>query len=610
MSLARRSTLVVGCLAGFLGPVGQASAADEKNAYFQQPPPVPLGLRPMRDDTRHPAVLAAGAALRKRLGRPAPESAEARRLAGLPPPARLVSEDRGNITIIRGDQGELDVNWDDETQLQDALFTVIQHYYDTHRGRNPHFVTVLTTFAVESLAAFYMPLANDVRGIGYRHVTGEETFNSVPGLALDGILFMNNFRNYGGQYAPIGRLTFNQELGHRWGSHVYFEDRNGPSTEMLGRDCSHWSFLMDSGNSAMEGNVWIDNGNRTFTTDTSFYDFGYSGLDRYLMGFAPAEAIAPWFFITDAGAWDCDQQYQGRELNPSYYPPIYGGVQDQVSVRGTRVDVSIDDVIAAEGERRPNYDQSRKEWSMVFILAAKRNDVISDRNLGVVDQLRREWEAQWEADATQPGYDPPNLITTADGAGDPGPEPGPGPGPRPGEVGARCESFADCDPAVAERCVALEVGTSVCTILCEVDRDCPNNFCCVPSMPGAQQDRFNWFCVAQQGEVCYDYTLPEPEPEPEPEPDPAGGNGGGGGEPTPAPGGDTPVPDDDTPEPVGGVDPGTLDAGLSGDPVATRVDNEGSSGSVTGCNSRPGLPVSPWALLPLAAVFLRRRRRA
>jgi hypothetical protein len=160
-----------------------------------------------------------------------------------------------------------------------------------------------------------MPLANDVRGIGYRHVVvGEETFNSVPGLALDGILFMNSFRNYGGQYAPIGRLTFNQELGHRWGSHVYFEDRNGPSTEMLGRDCSHWSFLMDSGNSAMEGNVWIDNGNRTFTTNTSFYDFGYSGLDRYLMGFAPAEAIAPWFFITDAGAWDCDQQYQGREL--------------------------------------------------------------------------------------------------------------------------------------------------------------------------------------------------------------------------------------------------------------------------------------------------------
>jgi uncharacterized protein (TIGR03382 family) len=69
-----------------------------------------------------------------------------------------------------------------------------------------------------------------------------------------------------------------------------------------------------------------------------------------------------------------------------------------------------------------------------------------------------------------------------------------------------------------------------------------------------------------------------------------------------------PTPDDDTPAPVGGADPGTVDAGLSGYPGATRVDSEGSGVSATGCSTRPGVPASPWALLPLVAVFARRRR--
>ena len=581
-----------------------AHAQVPRDPAFDRMPARPPYLAPMRDDTGHPMVKAVAAGLRKQLGRPRADSAENRALAGLPPPARLVNEDRGHIAIIRGDQGELDVNWNDQNQLQNALLTVIQAYYDTHPGRNPHFITVLTTFTVDSVAAFYLPLANDVRGIGYQRSTGDEIFRSVPGLALDGVIFLNSFRNYAGQNAPLGRLTFNQELGHRWGSFVYFQDRDGPSAEMLGRDCAHWSFLMDSENSAMEGNVWRDNGNRTFTTETSFYNFGFNPLDRYLMGFAPAESVPDWFLVTDVGAWDCSQPYRGQELNPSYYPPIFGGVQDQVTVRGTRVNISIDDVIAAEGERRPGYAQSPKEFSMAFVVAAKRNDAISDRNIEVVDELRREWEAQWEQDATQPGYPSPNLVTTADGSGDPGPGPGPGPdpGPSPGGIGARCSSFADCDPSVAERCVGLEAGVSICTKLCDVDRDCPSDFCCVPSMPGDQQDRFNWYCVAQQGAACQDFSQPDPTPSPGGSVDPAGSTGGT----EPPPGGGSMFPPTAPAAPDGGPSPPTDPTDPTG---AERVQVSGESKSVTGCSARPAQGGAAWLLAPVTLALVARRRR-
>ncbi len=287
----------------------------------ETPTPTPAWLPPHRDDTSHPTVLEAGRRLRDKLWRPAPPTPETRRELGLPM-QRITNEDQGNITIARGDQGELDVNWEDPEELQNALLSIIESFYQNHPNRNPHFITVVTTFQVQSLAAFYMPLANDVRGIGYQHSgRGGEIFNYVgAGLALDGIIFMNNFRGYLGAYAPLGRLTFNQELGHRWGAHVAFQSRAGESMDLLGRDCSHWSFFMDTNNSAMEGNRWVDNGNGTFETTTSFYDFGYSQLDRYLMGFAPAEASRPWFFVSAAGGWNCAQTYRNGELNPSALP--------------------------------------------------------------------------------------------------------------------------------------------------------------------------------------------------------------------------------------------------------------------------------------------------
>ena len=587
-------------LTAFGGLVPSAHAAETPAPAHFVLPPSPPGLPPHRDDTSHPTVLEAGRLLRSKLWRPAPPDAETRRELNLPM-HRLTNEDQGNITVVRGDQGELDVNWEDPEELQNALLLMIQSFYENHPGRNPHFITVVTTFQVQSLAAFYMPLANDVRGIGYQHAgRGGEIFNYVgAGLALDGIIFMNNYRGYLGAYAPLGRLTFNQELGHRWGSHVAFESRGGESMEMLGRDCSHWSFFMDSNNSAMEGNRWLDNGDGTYDTNTSFYDFGYSQLDRYLMGFAPAEAVRPWFFVSGGGGWNCAQTYRNGELNPAHYPPIFGGAgQDQVRVSGNRVDVSMDDVVAVEGAREPEYGAARTRWSMAYLLAARRNDTINARSVQQVEDLRLSWERQWEQDATEPGYEAPDLVTTADGANEPI-DPGPGDG---AGLGEGCLAFTDCNPDTTERCVGTNAGVGVCTKTCDVAADCPDDFCCVPSVPGPNQARYDWYCMKRAGAMC--------------EEAPNGGEGGsagaggaeaGGGEP-PVGGaagetGGTPV----AVAPDGGSELGA-DAGAVIDPGtgATVTEKGGSSGG--GCQTQPGRLPGMGGALTLAAIALLARR--
>ena len=584
-------------------PCAHAFAEGSPNPQLDQPPAAPAWLRPRRDDTMNPVVLEAGRLLRDRLWRPTPPDATTHRDLGLPV-NRLVNDDQGHITVIRGDNGELDVNWNDPNQLQEALLTVIQSFYNNHPGRNPHFITVMTTFPVDSLAAFYMPLANDVRGIGYQHAMRNEVFSSVPGIALDGIIFMNSFRNYSGVYAPLGRLTFNQELGHRWGSHVWFEDESGPSQYMLGRDCSHWSFFMHSENSSMEGNVWDDNGNRTFSTGTSFFEFGYSQLDRYLMGFAPAESITPWFLIDDAGAGRCDDAGSRGSPNPSHYPPIFGGAgQDQITVRGTRVDIGINDVIAVEGERDPSFEDSRKNWSMAFILAARENDSVTANSLDTVDDLRVLWERQWERDATQPGFDSPDLVTTADGSADPEPEQPPGPGPGGTRIGNPCGTFDDCDPSAADHCIGTNTGVSVCTSVCLADADCPEAFCCVPSQPGVRQDRYNWYCLERRSATCEDYSVGE-----------AGGSGGeppaggSGGEPPAGGSGGEPSPGGQAEEPVTPPDAGVAVADV--EPlVGSSVERKSPANS--GC-AQSGLVSSRSAMVLAfvpAVLLLRRRRR-
>ncbi len=153
------------------------------------------------------------------------------------------------------------------------------------------------------------------------------------------------------------------------------------SFNLLGRDRAHWSFFMDSEGSSMEGNDWEDRQDGTFiSTDRTVTRF--SELDQYVMGLIPPRAVPDFFYIATSDP---------RSPSDS---PSSGAV-----VEGERVDVSIDQVIAAEGPRVPSAATADKRFRMAFILVGRDGEPVSQESIDHLETIRQRWE-EWFREAT------------------------------------------------------------------------------------------------------------------------------------------------------------------------------------------------------------------
>ena len=152
------------------------------------------------------------------------------------------------------------------------------------------------------------------------------------------------------------------EIMHRWAARAKFRDSSGNSSSaLLGKDGSHWSFLLDSGGSLMYGNRWQDNGNGTFTSlmPQSEQKF-YSPLDLYLMGMIDKSKVPPMLLIDSPG------------VDPGRLP------EAGVTISGTAKTVTIDDIIAAMGQRDPDTSTSQKSFKTAFIYITQPGTFASD----------------------------------------------------------------------------------------------------------------------------------------------------------------------------------------------------------------------------------------
>jgi len=172
-----------------------------------------------------------------------------------------------------------------------------------------------------------------------------------------------------------------QEAGHRWLAFLRFRGADGnPSDALLGRDLAHWSFKHNTFASDMEGNEIRDNGDGSFvTTDATER---YSPLDQYAMGLIPASAVPPFFYVS-GGTSD--------SIMPGRHPEI------GVSFTGTRNDLTIDDIIAVEGERQPSSATAPKAFTMAFVLLEPPGKNASRASLAKLDRIRRRWETYFHA---------------------------------------------------------------------------------------------------------------------------------------------------------------------------------------------------------------------
>lgn len=224
------------------------------------------------------------------------------------------------------------------------------------------------------------------------------------------LLHMNALR-YGWNANDAGKVTvLNHEFGHHW---LYFLSimEGGEARNSLNPASAHpagWVhapaaaplFTADDA-SCMGGSTWRDNGDGTFTSPPEFVSRGFSWHELYLMGLAEPAEVVPWGYLRDADPG----------LPASYWPGA------DVTVTATWVDVSIDQVIEAEGPRFPAATESRRSFVVPMVLVVRPGEWTQDD----VDEVRRTCEiwsdafaeaTLFRADVTcdRVGWRPPDAV--------------------------------------------------------------------------------------------------------------------------------------------------------------------------------------------------------
>lgn len=234
----------------------------------------------------------------------------------------------------------------------EARSAVANAFYANHDDEFD-FLVVFTSFEFDTgdAQAFYVSLFNDIEGIGQGQIDVRSEFQNSE--KLQGYIDMAALSRYemdSLQPAYDSTLdTLLHETMHRWGMRALFQDGGDVSEELRGYQGSHWGQYISSDASLMGGSRWRDNGDGTFTAMDVRY--GYNPVDLYLAGFLPANQVPDLFFI------------RNPEGDPNAYWPQVG---DQTT--GNRVDVTIDQIIEANGPRVPAYADAQRDFRAAFIL--------------------------------------------------------------------------------------------------------------------------------------------------------------------------------------------------------------------------------------------------
>jgi len=285
------------------------------------------------------------------------------------------------------------------------------------------FLAVMQVPSTQNPLAYYLPIRNDVRGIGQRspldarsEVFDTNSFYDTT-FPLDGFVYLNSYRFYTDPRALIyGRfLICTQEFGHRHAAQLAVlpnpqgtgdsgvvpadaaEDAAADAGADVARDAAgdvadvptgpqplardallgrgnqnsagmvvnraHWSYFFNTGGSPMEGNAWTEFSPGMFRTERP--TFRFSPLDLYVMGLIPASQVPPTYLIAEPSNLP---RGVSRDSPPEYY-------NRQVTIRGRRVDVTIEDIQRANGPRNPAYSSANHDLDVMWVLLAEEGEV-------------------------------------------------------------------------------------------------------------------------------------------------------------------------------------------------------------------------------------------
>jgi MYXO-CTERM domain-containing protein len=249
--------------------------------------------------------------------------------------------------------------------------------------------------------AYQMRVKNDVKGIILRFDTAtnqwvNDTFDQSSYFGSDSgrlqtVLNMKRILAYGRGAADNADndlyAVWAQEAAHRWSAYLRFR-RTGDtenSDALLGRQMAHWASGVQADASIMDGYLWTDNKDGTFTAVER--DKRYGALDQYVMGLLPAKEVPPFFLLKDLRR-ATDDALLDKSL------PLPGA-----SYKGTKLELTIDDIVRAMGPREPATDPAAADLRMGVVLLTLPG-VSPDQVVGEsyrIDRTRRLWDDFYNA---------------------------------------------------------------------------------------------------------------------------------------------------------------------------------------------------------------------
>ena len=283
--------------------------------------------------------------------------------------------DYGNVTVMEV-SGRYDAVNPDGTINDLSRREVAKEFLRLHTDQYD-FLVIFSNFdypmPMAEAAAFYLGIKNDVQGIGKSIFDSSASFGSAG--KLQGIIEMGNIFGIASDPGEAGfedtLALLSHEQMHRWGANVRFKDAGGTmSAALLGQDGNHWTFLLDSDASVLYGSDWRENENGTFTSLNK--QKNYSSLDLYLMGLYDKAEVPPMLLIDNPN------------IDPARQPEV------GVTISGTPRIITIDDVVAAEGERVPDASASQKTFRTAFILLT-RPGTFTENGLNGIENIRSGW---------------------------------------------------------------------------------------------------------------------------------------------------------------------------------------------------------------------------
>ena len=239
--------------------------------------------------------------------------------------------------------------------------------------------------------AYAITVRNEVQGIGNPTYDLGNEFGSIT--RLSSFINMGAVSQYpllpeeiipGLRYSSLIKVLAH-ETGHRFLAYPLFVDpaTGRRSASLLGRQYSHWNFFFNSEASFLEGNRIRDAGvgvSPRFQTIAANQQF--SLLDQYLMGLRPASEV-PGLFLVD--------RPQGSGLLNETSAPL-----TRIKFNGIRKDIMVSDIIAVEGQRRPDFTVAQRNFRFVFALVIAEGTVPSSETIQQLQALQALWKPYFE----------------------------------------------------------------------------------------------------------------------------------------------------------------------------------------------------------------------